>query len=83
MNTDKLLNAILVDDDFIHYVLNPTEQLTQKWNNYFETHPDQLPIANEAIKILTGEKQNHQLSTLEMKEMEMEILEKCGLMNYN
>jgi hypothetical protein len=83
VNTDKLLYAILVDDDFIHYVFNPTEQLTQKWNNYFETHPDQLPIANEAIKILTSEEQNHQLSTLEMKEMEMEILGKCGLVNYN
>lgn len=83
MNTDKLINAILVDDDFIHYVLNPTEQLKQKWNNYFENHPDQLPIANEAKKILTGEAPNHQLSTLEIKEMEMEIFAKCGLMNCN
>lgn len=82
-NTDKQLYNILVDDDFIHYVLNPNDQLTRKWESYFEAHPDQLSIANQAIKILTGGNQCNKLSTFQIKEMEMEILEKCGFSNYN
>ncbi len=82
-NTDKQLYDILIDDDFINYVLNPTQQLISKWENYFERYPEKLAIANQAKKILTGEEQCHHLTEFEVKEMEFGIFERCRLQNCN
>lgn len=76
-SNDKLLYKILVNDDFIHYVLEPTESLTQQWNRYFELHPNELPLLDVARNILTGKELTNQLSPFEIKELENEILQNC------
>ena len=82
-NSNKLLYDILVDDDFINYALDPTASLNTKWRIYFESHPEQLPIAHIAKKIITGENKSCELTSFEMKELELEIMGSCGVLNFN
>ncbi|MDR3651796.1 MAG: hypothetical protein P4L34_02350 [Paludibacter sp.] len=78
--TDKRLISFLIDDDFINYIINPTDLSPEKWRNYFENHPDQISIANEARHILLGELEFFKLPANEVHEMETSILDKCGLL---
>lgn len=80
---DKLLYKILVNDDFIHYVLEPTDLLTQQWNRYFELHPNELPLLDIARNIINGKDLAYQLSPFEIKELEKEIVQSCLATNCN
>jgi len=77
--TDKRVLSILVNDDFINYVLNPNLILTEMWEDYFSTHPEDIPLAGEAKKILLGELNPTELSADEACDLEARILNKCGL----
>ena len=77
--TDKRVIGILVNDDFINYVLNPTISLNEMWENYFRMHPEQIPMANQARLILLGRLNKKTLPFNEMIEMKSRIFEKCGL----
>ncbi len=77
--TDKRVLSILVNDDFINYVLNPNLILTEMWEDYFSTHPEDIPLAEEAKKILLGELNPTELSADEACILETHIFEKCGL----
>jgi len=77
--TDKRVLSILVNDDFINYVLNPNLILTEMWEDYFSTHPEDIPLADEAKKMLLGELNSTELSADEVSILETRILEKCGL----
>ena len=81
--TDKLLYSILVDDDFINYALNDSAPLAERWKTYFEIHPEHLPIARTAMRIINGEDNAHQLSSLEAEKMKFEIIQKSGTTNFN
>ena len=83
IQTDKRVIDILVDEDFINYVINPTASLIEKWTNYFKKNPDYAQAANQARKILLGESEFITLSDFETKELEIEIFEKCGLIQYS
>lgn len=77
--TDKRVIGILVNDDFINYVLNPTISMNEKWDDFFRMHPEQIPIANQARLILLGRLNKKTLPFNEMIEMKSRIFEKCGL----
>ena len=77
--TDKRVLSILVNDDFINYILNPNLILTEMWEDYFSTHPEDIPLADEAKKMLLGELNSTELSADEVSILETRILEKCGL----
>ena len=79
--TDKRVLSILVNDDFINYVLNPNLILTEMWEDYFSTHPEDIPLAEEAKKILLGELHPTELSADEASNLEACILKKCGMAN--
>ena len=81
MSSTKNINLIslLVNDDFINYVVNPNLVLNEMWEDFFNSHPDLAPIAKEAKQILTVEHISHSLPPFEMKELEIRIFEKCGL----
>jgi len=81
--SDKLLYSILVDDDFINYALNDSAPLAERWKNYFEIHPEHIPIAKTAIRIINGEDNTHQLSSLEAEKMKFEIIQKSGISSLN
>lgn len=83
IHTDNKVIDILVDEDFINYVINPTSSLTERWTNYFKKNPDYIQAANQARKILLGESEFITLSDFEAKELEIEIFEKCGLIHYS
>jgi len=78
-NTDKRVISILVNDDFINYVLSPTDSLIETWDNYFRMNPEQIPIAYEARQILLGKLNNKSLPYNESIELKTRIFEKCGL----
>lgn len=81
--TDKRVINILANAEFIDYILEPNSSLNEKWENYFQNNPDQIPIANQARIILLKALEEQHLTDKEIKEMEISILEKCGLMNHN
>ena len=78
-STDINVISLLVNDDFINYAINPTLILKEMWDDFFGTHPDLLPIANEAKEILFCELDFQSLSPTEIKDLEKNIFEKCGL----
>lgn len=77
--TDKRVLSILVNDDFINYILNPNLILTEMWEDYFSTHPEDIPLADEAKKILLGELNPTELSAEDACNLETRILGQCGL----
>ncbi len=76
---DKHVINILVNDDFINYVMNPTISLTKSWNDFFIKHPEQIPVANEARLILLGRLNKKTLPVHDSLELKASIFEKCGL----
>lgn len=83
IQTDNIVIDLLVDDNFINYIMNPTRSLTEKWTNYFKENPDSIQAANQAKKILLGESEKIFLTDFEAKELESQIIEKCGFGHYN
>ena len=77
--TDKRLRSFLVSDDFINYVLNPNLILKEMWEDFINSHPDDIPVLKEAQQILLGELNINELSTNKVLELEYVIFEKCGL----
>jgi hypothetical protein len=78
-NKDINLISLLVNDDFINYVINPNLILVEMWDDFFVLHPDLIPIADEAKMILLGEVDCQELPTKEAQALEISIFEKCGL----
>jgi hypothetical protein len=77
--TDKRLLSFLVNDDFINYVLNPNLILKELWEDYSSTHPEDIPLLNQAKQILLGELQLKELAKEDSIDLEFSIFEKCGL----
>lgn len=65
---------LLVNDDFINYVINPNLALSEMWNDFFSLHPEIIPHAVEAKKILLGDNITDELSATEVKELESRIM---------
>ena len=80
---NKLVQNILVNEDFINYVFNPTYSLTTKWDRFFRSHPEQISVANEARLILLGRKEKKVLPVNESLALKSRILEKCGFTQLN
>ena len=70
---------MLVNDDFINYVLNPNLTLKEKWEDYFKSHTEIIPYIDEATRILLGESVQENLSSNDVLELEKSIFDKCGL----
>lgn len=77
--TDNRLRSFLVNDDFINYVLNPNLILKEMWEDFINSHPEDIPILKEARQILLGELNINELSTQNVLGLEYAIFEKCGL----
>jgi len=77
--TDIRLLQMLVNDDFINYVLNPNLTLKEKWEDYFKSHPEVIPYIDEATRILLGESDQEKLCSKDALELEKSIFDKCGL----
>jgi len=71
--------SLLVNDDFINYVVNPNLILKEMWDDFFSVHPDLIPAAEEARTILLGEFGYIEMPAGETQELEVRIFEKCGL----
>lgn len=81
MNTipENTLFSLLVNDDFINYVLNPTLVLDEMWDEFFAEHPELISVADQAKSILLGESNQNIMPADEMQELENRILAQCGL----
>ena len=78
-NKDINLISLLVNDDFINYVINPNLILEEMWDDFFSLHPDLIPIADEAKMILLGEMDFKEMPSNEVHSLEISIFEQCGL----
>jgi len=76
---EKSLISLLVNDDFINYVINPTLTLKEMWEAYFHEHPEMISAASEAKSILLGENEMLELPVTEARIIENRIFERCGL----
>lgn len=76
---DKRVINMLVNDDFINYVLNPNLILKEMWDDFFGSNPEMIPVANEAKMILLGEAESNKLASFEVWDLENSIFEQCGL----
>lgn len=76
---ENTLFSLLVNDDFINYVLNPTLVLDEMWDEFFAEHPELISAADEAKSILLGETIQNKMPANEMQDMENRILTQCGL----
>lgn len=81
-NYHRKVSDILIDDDFINYVFDPTPDLLEKWESIFRIHPDMLALAEKARLLLTDFQENT-LTSKEISNMEQNILSACGLKNAN
>ena len=77
--TDKYLLRFLVNDDFINYVLNPNLVIKELWDDYSNSHPEDIPLLNEARQILLGKTESEGLTIKDSIELENKIFKKCGL----
>lgn len=77
--TNYTVYELLVNDDFINYVIQPSLIIKEMWENYFDSHPEIIPAAIEAKSILLGENMTQTLTSGECSEMENQIFKKCGL----
>jgi len=76
---EKRLLNLLVNDDFINSVLNPNLILKELWDDYSCTHPEDIPLLNEARRILLGETELKELAKEDSFQLECSIFKKCGL----
>ena len=81
--TKKNIVEFLVNDDFINYVINPTTNLSQQWEIFFEQNPSFIPLANEAKDILTDEDVINELPAWEKNEIKTRIIKECGISSLN
>ena len=77
--TDKRVINLLVNDDFINYVINPNLILVEMWDEFFDAHPAMIPVAEEAKAILRGQIIADPIPPQAQQELEASILKKCGL----
>ena len=77
--TDKSVINLLVNDDFINYVINPNLILVEMWEDFFDAHPDMISVAEEAKAILLGQIISDPIPLQLQQELETTILQKCGL----
>ena len=74
---DTLLYHILVDEEFIHYVNEPTAVLIHKWEHYMEQHPEHIPTINVPRGIISGENITTKMTDQEKSELESQIIHRC------
>ncbi len=77
--TNKRLLSFLVNDDFINYVLNPNLILKELWENYSISHPEDIPLLDEARRVLLGQTMLIELPMNDSINLEKDILKRCGL----
>lgn len=75
MKTEDQTIDFLVDDDFIHYVLEPTPELTAAWSGFFVRHPENIAAADEARKLLVGDDQQTQFPEDSLQSVKFAILQ--------
>ena len=78
--TDKCVINLLVNDDFINLVINPNLILVEMWEEFFDAHPDMIPVAEEAKAILLGQIISNPIPKQVQQELEVAIFQKCGLL---
>lgn len=74
---DKKTYKLLVNDDFINYVMDPNLILKEMWNDFFYENPEYIEAANKAKSILLGVNPDSSLSPFEISDMERSIFNKC------
>lgn len=79
---DIRLLSFLVNDNFINSVLNPNLIVKELWEDYSNSHPEDIPLLNEARQILLGETSLKVLTKEDSIELEYKILKRCGLTNH-
>lgn len=72
--SENNLYNFLLNDDFIHYVVNPSLVLNEMWDEFFEEHPEMIPVANNAKDILLGRTITHPISAADSESILGNIL---------
>lgn len=78
-STEKQVIDFLVNDDFINYVICPTNMLRGLWESYFHLHPELMPAADKARQILLGESDLVEIPPQDILEMKRNIFNECNL----
>lgn len=77
---EKYILSFLTNDDFIAYVVHPTQKLAGQWSDFFKTNPSLSVYAQEARSIIAGEINTSQnLNDKELFELKKRIVENCSL----
>ena len=83
-STEKYILSFLMNDDFIEYVVHPTNQLAEKWSNFFKKNPSLNVYAQKARSIISGELQiDENLTEQELLELKKQIVANCNISNNN
>ena len=53
--TPQPILDFLKDDFFIRHIFHPTSESEERWEAYFNLHPEKISPANEARMIILGE----------------------------
>ena len=83
VNIDIRVINLLMNDEFIHYVIDPTPSFNEKWNDYFCENPELIPASKIASQIILGKFDQKTLPIQENLEIKSRIFEKCGLCSLN
>jgi len=75
---EENIYKLLVNDDFINYIICPNLILNEMWNEFFKVNQEFIAAANEAKSILLGSNIDLSLSPFEMSELGNKILNKCA-----
>ncbi len=75
MRTSISIEDLLTNDDFIRFVVAPTQELTLYWIDRFRRQPELIGTAAEAARILN--ERTSSLKKHEQAELFHRILEHC------
>lgn len=59
--TPQPILDFLKDDFFIRHIFHPTSESEERWDAYFNLHPEKISPANEARAIILGEELWHEM----------------------
>jgi hypothetical protein len=83
-SSEKYILSFLTNDDFIEYVVHPTNQLVEKWSNFFKRNPSLNIYAQKARIIISGELQiDENLTEQELLELKKQIITNCNISTSN
>ncbi len=67
-----------MNDDYIEYIVHPTEKLSIYWNDFFKKNPSLSAFAQSAREIISGENHKTQIfNDSEIKELKKRIINSC------